>query len=75
MGLSGRTTCVADGAESPGKSGSAASKKLAAGVFLGDLLSLPRAVVPCGRAVLLSPQQAAAAVARGVAVAYADVVQ
>ena len=55
--------------------GSAASKKLEAGVFLGDLLSLQRAVVPCVRAVLLSPQQAAAAVARGVAVAYADVVQ
>ena len=55
--------------------GSAASKKLEAGVFLGDLLSLQRAVVPCVRAVLLSPQQAAAAVARGVAVAYADVVE
>ena len=52
----------------------AASKKLEAGVFLGDLLRRQRAAVPTVRAVLLSQQQAAAAVARGVAVAYADVV-
>ena len=52
----------------------AAPKKLEAGVFLGDLLRRQRAAVPTVRAVLLSQQQAAAAVARGVAVAYADVV-
>mgnify|MGYP001357942632 CR=1 FL=1 len=52
----------------------AAPKKLEAGVFLGDLLRRQRAAVPTVRAVLVSQQQAAAAVARGVAVAYADVV-
>ena len=52
----------------------AAPKKLEAGVFLGDLLRRQRAAVPTVRAVLLSQQQAAAAVARGVPVAYADVV-
>ena len=52
----------------------AAPKKLEAGVFLGDLLRRQRAAVPTVRAVLLSQQQAAAAVARGVAVAYVDVV-
>ena len=49
-----------------------APKKADVGVFLGDLLRQQRAVIPLVRAVLLSPQQAAAAVARGVAVAYAD---
>ena len=46
--------------------------KAQVGVYLGDLLRHEREGVPCVRAVLLSPQQAAAAVARGVAVAYAD---
>ena len=48
-------------------------KKAQVGVYLGTLLAQQRAVVPQVRAVLLSPQQAAAAVARGVAVAYSDV--
>ena len=47
----------------------ATSTKKEAGVYLGRLLQLPRADVLCVRAVLLS----AAAAARGVAVAYADV--
>jgi hypothetical protein len=51
----------------------ATSTKKEAGVYLGRLLQLPRADVLCVRAVLLSEQQAAAAAARGVAVAYADV--
>jgi hypothetical protein len=50
----------------------ATSTKKEAGVYLGRLLQLPRADVLCVRAVLLSEQQAAAAAARGVAVAYAD---
>jgi hypothetical protein len=49
------------------------SKKKDVGVYLGRLLQLPRADVLCVWAVLLSQQQAAAAVARGVAVAYAEV--
>ena len=40
--------------------------------YLGELLRQQRTVVPTVRAVLLSRQQAAAAVARGVAVAYAE---
>ena len=54
--------------------GSGASKKAPRLTYLGDLLQQPRPVVPTVAAVLLSPQQAAAAVARGVPVAYADVV-
>ena len=61
--------------KAPPPAGSDASKKMEVGFFLGDLLRRQRAVVPCVRAVQLSQQQAAAAVARGVAVAYADVVQ
>ena len=47
------------------------SKKFEAGTYLGHL---PRArpVIPTVACALLSPQQAAAAVTRGVAVAYAD---
>ena len=48
------------------------SKKFEAGTYLGHLLHPPQPVVPRVACVLLSPQQAAAAVARGVAVAYAD---
>jgi hypothetical protein len=51
-----------------------ASKKAEVGTFLGHLLQARRAVVPTVAAVLLSRQQAAAAAARGVALAYADVV-
>ena len=51
----------------------ATSKRMQVGFFLGDLLMQQRAGVPTVRAVELSPQQAAEAVARGVAVAYADV--
>ena len=49
------------------------SKKFEAGTYLGHL---PRArpVIPTVACALLSPQQAAAAVARGVAVAYAECV-
>ena len=53
--------------------GSGASKKVPRLTYLGDLLQQPRPVVPTVAAVLLSPQQAAAAVTRGVPVAYADV--
>ena len=49
--------------------------KAQVGVYLGDLLRQEREGVPCVRAVLLSPQQAAAAVARGVALAYAEVIE
>ena len=52
-----------------------ALRKMEVGVFLGDLLRQQRAAVPRVRAVMLSPQQAAAAVRRGMAVAYADVLQ
>jgi len=41
------------------------SKKLEGGVYLGTLLAQQRAVVPSARAWLLSPQQAAAALAGG----------
>ena len=50
----------------------APSKEARVGVYLGDLLRQQRTVIPTVRAVLLSRQQAAAAVARGVAVAYAE---
>jgi hypothetical protein len=49
------------------------SKKAETGVYLGRLLQLPRTDVLCVWAAPLSQQQAAALVARGVAVAYADV--
>ena len=49
-----------------------ASKKFEAGTYLGHLLARERHVVPTVAVALLSPQQAAAAAARGVAVAYAD---
>ena len=50
-----------------------ASKKKEVGVYLGELLRQQRADVPTVACVLLSQQQAAAAVARGVPVAYTDV--
>ena len=53
---------------------SGASKKAPRLADLGDLLQQPRPVVPTVACGLLSREQAAAAVARGVAVAYADVV-
>jgi hypothetical protein len=49
------------------------SKKVDVGVYLGRLLQLQRADVLCVWGVLLTEQQAAAAAARRVAVAYADV--
>ena len=51
---------------------STTSKTFEAGTYLGHLLPRARPVVPTVACALLSPQQAAAAVARGVAVAYAD---
>ena len=48
------------------------SKKFEAGTYLGHLLHQPRPVIPTVACAMLSPQQAAAAAARGVAVAYAD---
>ena len=51
--------------------GSAIAQRPVVGGAPGELV-VPRAVVPRVRAVLLSPQQAAAAAARGVAVAYGD---
>jgi hypothetical protein len=56
----------------PKKAKPAASKKAEVGVYLGHLLQPPRPVVLTVAGALLSPQQAAAAVARGVPVAYAD---
>ena len=52
----------------------AAYKKKEVGVYLGHLLQLPRPVVLTVACVLLSEQQAAAAAARCVPVAMADVV-
>ena len=52
----------------------AASKKKRYGVYLGHLLQLPRPVVPTVACALLSQQQAADAVARGVPVAMAVLV-
>ena len=51
----------------------AASRKLEVGTYLGHL-PRPQPVVPTVACALLSAQQAAAAAARGVAVAYADAV-
>ena len=51
----------------------ATSKKKDVGVYLGHLLQQQRADVLCVWGVLLTEQQAAAAAARRVAVAYADV--
>ena len=53
---------------------SGASKKAPRLTYLGDLLQQQRSVIPTVACVLLSREQAAAAVARGVAVAFADVV-
>ena len=53
--------------------GSAAPKKVEVGTYLGHLLRLPRAGIPPVACALLSQQEAAEAVARGVAVAYARV--
>ena len=58
----------------------AAAKKTEVGLYLGELFhrALPAAVVPAAqvmptvRAVLLSPQQAASAAARNVALAYGE---
>ena len=54
-----------------------ASRKLEVGTYLGHLRPLPPPappVVPTVACAMLTPQQAAAAAARGVAVAYADAV-
>ena len=51
---------------------STTSKKLEVGTYLGHLLQQPRSVIPTVAAAPLSPQQAANAVARGVPVAYAE---
>ena len=51
----------------------AASKKIEVGTYLGYLHPRPQPVVPRVACALLSPQQAGAAVARGVPVAYADI--
>ena len=53
--------------------GSGARKKLEVGTYLGHLLRLPPAGIPTVACALLSQQEAAEAVARGVAVAYARV--
>ena len=50
----------------------ATSRKLEVGTYLGHLRPPPRPVVPTVACALLSPQQAAAAAARGVVVAVAD---
>ena len=50
----------------------ATSKRPEIGVYLGDLLKLQRQAMPTVKCVLLSQQQAAAASARGVVVAYAE---
>ena len=52
--------------------GNSASKKMEAGVYLGDLLRLQRQGVPTVRGALLSQQQAGDAAARGVALAMAQ---
>ena len=49
------------------------SRRFEVGTFLGHLKQLPRAI-PTVSSALLTPQQAAAVVARGVAVAFADAV-
>ena len=51
----------------------AAPKERRVGVFLGELLRQQQCVVPTVACALLSPQQSAAAAARGVAVAFADI--
>ena len=58
----------------PSPATSAASRKHEVGTYLGHLRPPPLPVVPTVACAILSPQQAAAAAARGVAVAYADVV-
>ena len=52
---------------------SAAPKKVEVGTYLGHLLRPPRAGIPTVACALLSQQEAAEAVARGVAVAFARV--
>ena len=59
--------------KAPPPASASTSKKADVGVYLGRLLQLPRADIPCVWGVLLTEQQAAAAVARRVAVPYADV--
>lgn len=58
----------------PSPATSAASRKHEVGTYLGHLRPPPLPVVLTVACAILSPQQAAAAAARGVAVAYADVV-
>ena len=58
----------------PSPATSAASRKHEVGTYLGHLRPPPLPVIPTVACAILSPQQAAAAAARGVAVAYADVV-
>ena len=53
--------------------GTVAPKKVEVGTYLGHLLRPPRAGIPTVACALLSQQEAAEAVARGVAVAYARV--
>ena len=53
--------------------GTATPNKVEVGTYLGLLLRPPRAGIPTVAAALLSQQEAAEAVARGVAVAYARV--
>ena len=53
--------------------GTVAPKKVEVGTYLGLLLRQPRAGIPTVACALLSQQEAAEAVARGVAVAYARV--
>ena len=50
----------------------AAPKERRVGVYLGELLRLQQCVVPTVACALLSQQQTAAAVTRGVTVAYAE---
>ena len=51
---------------------SGGSKKVEVGTYLGHLLQQPQSVIPTVAAATLSPQQAGDAVARGVPVAYAQ---
>ena len=56
----------------PSPATAAAPKRWELGTLLGRLPQLPRAVIPTVACALLSQQQAAAAAARGVPVAYAE---
>ena len=58
--------------KTPTPATNAAPKKREVGTYLGYLRPPPQPVVPCVACALLTPQQAGAAVACGVPVAYAD---